>query len=41
MTSIKPSEPGPDIIPEILCDAVAKKRYQRGRFLGKVIKIIL
>ena len=36
MTSIKPSEPGPDLIPEILCDVGAKKRYQRGRFLGKV-----
>ncbi|XP_046631320.1 serine/threonine-protein kinase PLK1-like [Daphnia pulicaria] len=35
MTSIKPSEPGPDIIPDILCDAAGKKRYQRGRFLGK------
>jgi hypothetical protein len=29
----------PEIIPDILCDAATKKRYQRGRFLGKVIII--
>jgi hypothetical protein len=37
MTSIKPSEPGGDVIPDILLDIGAKKRYQRGRFLGKVL----
>nr|CAH0111943.1 unnamed protein product [Daphnia galeata] len=28
-------EPRPEIIPDMLCDAAAKKRYRRGRFLGK------
>jgi len=35
MSAAKPSEPGPEIIPDILTDHGTKKRYQRGRFLGK------
>ena len=36
MTSLKPSEAVQEIIPDILTDNVSKKRYQRGKFLGKV-----
>lgn len=34
--STKPVEQGQDVIPDVLVDSTTKKKYQRGKFLGKV-----
>jgi hypothetical protein len=39
--SSKPAEQVQEVIPEVLFDPSTKKRYQRGRFLGKVYIVII
>jgi len=34
--SSKPAESAAEVIPDILIDPTSRKRYVRGRFLGKV-----